>query len=257
MGKQSFKVDTSNNTNTDDNCTALTQHSAIIKQGGGRGVVHPASDLPPTYTDAEERHKNTKDILVAGFGGGVENQAFEDDATAKKKPRDTNDAVVGDLPEHTEEEEKQQWARPIEFLLSCIAMSVGLGNVWRFPKTAYDNGGGAFLIPYLFILTFIGRPLYFMELSMGQFSSYGGVKMWKVVPAAKGVGYGQMIATWSVVTYYCAIMGMTVFYFLMSFNKVLPWSFCDYDSWADENCVDAAGNFSFSNESESSSEQYF
>ena len=104
-------------------------------------------------------------------------------------------------------EERQQWSNPIEFLLredldsmtslpydlnnqilirqkflslksmsltfndSCIAMSVGLGNVWRFPYTAYKNGGGAFLIPYLVVLLFIGSPLYFMELAVGQFSS--------------------------------------------------------------------------------------
>ena len=60
---------------------------------------------------------------------------------------------------------------PFTFHFSCIAMSVGLGNVWRFPYTAYKNGGGAFLIPYLVVLLFIGRPLYFMELAVGQFSS--------------------------------------------------------------------------------------
>ena len=42
---------------------------------------------------------------------------------------------------------------------------------------AYENGGGAFLIPYLVVLIFIGRPLYFMELAMGQFSSSSSVKV--------------------------------------------------------------------------------
>lgn len=164
---------------------------------------------------------------------------------------------VADLPEE-EGEERQQWAHPIEFLLSCVAMSVGLGNVWRFPMTAYQNGGGAFLIPYLVVLLFIGRPLYFMELAMGQFSSFGCVKVWKAVPAIKGVGYGQMIGTWSVVTYYCSLMALTVFYFVMSFQSQLPWTWCNPD-WADENCVDSK-NFNSStttNLSVSSSEQYF
>jgi solute carrier family 6 (neurotransmitter transporter, glycine) member 5/9 len=37
------------------------------------------------------------------------------------------------------------WGRGIEFLLSCIAMSVGLGNVWRFPFIALANGGGMYI----------------------------------------------------------------------------------------------------------------
>lgn len=41
--------------------------------------------------------------------------------------------------------------------MSCIATSVGLGNIWRFPFTAYENGGGAFLIPYLIVLFLIGK----------------------------------------------------------------------------------------------------
>lgn len=65
-------------------------------------------------------------------------------------------------------------------------MSVGLGNVWRFPFVAYENGGGAFLIPYLIVLAFIGRSLYFLEMFLGQFSSSGAVKLWDCVPIAKG-----------------------------------------------------------------------
>ncbi len=60
------------------------------------------------------------------------------------------------------ESERQQWDSPVEFLLSCISMSVGLGNVWRFPFTAYENGGGAFLIPYLIVLVTIGRYVFYI-----------------------------------------------------------------------------------------------
>lgn len=66
-----------------------------------------------------------------------------------------NPAFVSDIPNEIisskveegnasdrEERGRDNWGRGIEFLLSCIAMSVGLGNVWRFPFVALDNGGG-------------------------------------------------------------------------------------------------------------------
>ncbi|CAG0893148.1 unnamed protein product [Cyprideis torosa] len=156
-----------------------------------------------------------------------------------------------------EEREREKWDNPIEFLMSCIAMSVGLGNVWRFPFTAYENGGGAFLIPYLLVLFFIGKPLYYMELCFGQFCSYANVKCWNVVPFLRGIGVAQLIANICVMSYYCWIMGQTFFYFVQSFKNPLPWSVCDPD-WADiESCIPSNSNETGNENSTSSVEDYY
>lgn len=70
--------------------------------------------------------------------------------------------------------------------MSCIQTSVGLGNIWRFPIAAYENGGGAFLIPYVIVLFVIGKPMYYLEMFMGQFTSQSSVKIWEVNPAFRG-----------------------------------------------------------------------
>ncbi|KAF5291488.1 hypothetical protein FQR65_LT01800 [Abscondita terminalis] len=133
--------------------------------------------------------------------------------------------------------ERAQWGNGLEFLMSCIAMSVGLGNVWRFPFTAYENGGGAFLIPYIIVLTVIGRPLYYMEMALGQFTSCGNVKSYSTLsPGLAGIGYGQLVGSICIASYYCLLMALTLFYLVNSFTSDLPWSNCDPD-WEVENVI--------------------
>lgn len=56
--------------------------------------------------------------------------------------------------------QRESWDHKIEFLLAVIGYAVDLGNVWRFPTTVFDNGGGAFFIPYFVLLLFGGLPLF-------------------------------------------------------------------------------------------------
>ncbi|KAK9504505.1 hypothetical protein O3M35_010822 [Rhynocoris fuscipes] len=82
---------------------------------------------------------------------------------------------------------RDTWSKKVEFLLAVIGFAVDLGNVWRFPYICYQNGGGAFLIPYCVMLLFGGLPLFFMELALGQFHRSGCLTIWKrICPALKG-----------------------------------------------------------------------
>lgn len=115
----------------------------------------------------------------------------------EKTKMTVNGGPVGEEDDNNSEEqvkieveiegEREQWGRKVEFFLACIGYAVGLGNVWRFPYLCFKNGGGAFLIPYVIMLFLCGMPLFFMELSLGQFVALGPVTSWAAIcPLAKG-----------------------------------------------------------------------
>lgn len=55
-------------------------------------------------------------------------------------------------------ERTMHWSSQRLFILAAIGSAIGFGNIWRFPYVAYDNGGGAFLIPYFIALFVAGIP---------------------------------------------------------------------------------------------------
>ncbi|XP_064611086.1 sodium-dependent proline transporter-like isoform X2 [Liolophura sinensis] len=136
-----------------------------------------------------------------------------------------------------DEGDRGQWGSKAEFILSCVGLSVGLGNVWRFPVLAYENGGAAFLIPYIILQLLIGKPMYFMELAMGQFSNLGPTGVWKMNPMAKGIGVSMALISIIVAIYYNVIMAYTLYYFFATMQTTLPWTTCPDNTWLDRGCV--------------------
>ena len=54
------------------------------------------------------------------------------------------------------------------FIFAAIGSAVGLGNIWRFPYVTYENGGGAFILPYIVALLTAGIPLVFLDYALGH-----------------------------------------------------------------------------------------
>ena len=134
------------------------------------------------------------------------------------------------------DDERGHWGNKCDFFLSALGYAVGLGNVWRFPKLAYDHGGGSFLIPYTTMLLFAGLPLFFMELVLGQYSGVGPTRLFGwMAPAMKGIGFCMLAATFYVCIYYNMIIAWTLFYVFAGFNSELPWEHCGADR---PNCIE-------------------
>ena len=63
---------------------------------------------------------------------------------------------------------RASWSSPWLFILAATGSAVGLGNIWRFPYVTGENGGGAFVLLYLFFVFFMGLPILFSEILIGK-----------------------------------------------------------------------------------------
>lgn len=125
---------------------------------------------------------------------------------------------------------KEHWSSHLEFLCSCIGNSVGLGNLWRFPYVAYKNGGAAFLVPYIIVNVVVGRPIYQLELLLGQFSSSGPLGAFRLSPMFQGNAFGMMWGAFITTVYYQMVLSYAFIYLYHSFKRPLPWTDC-FEWW--------------------------
>jgi len=106
--------------------------------------------------------------------------------------------------------------------MAAIGSAVGLGNVWRFPYVCYQNGGGAFLIPYFVALFTAGIPLMILEFSVGHWARQAPPKAFKKISEKyEWIGWWQVLMPFIVAIYYVVIMAWCFSYMIYSVN--LSW----------------------------------
>ena len=120
------------------------------------------------------------------------------------------------------EKSRERWSSRSSFLFAVIGSAIGLGNVWRFPYITYENGGGAFLIPYIIALITAGIPLMILEYYVGHFTQSAPPTAFKKIwHRAEWGGWFAILLIFILSTYYCTIMGWSVNYLFHSFS--LGW----------------------------------
>ena len=115
---------------------------------------------------------------------------------------------------------RDQWGSKLGFILAAIGSAVGLGNIWRFPYLVYENGGGAFLVPYFFAIFTAGIPLLILEYGMGhKFRGSTPLALARANKKWEWLGWWPSITAFFILGYYSMILSWAMKYFTLSFNK--------------------------------------
>ncbi len=111
------------------------------------------------------------------------------------------------------------WSSRLTFLMATIGLSVGLGNIWRFPYLAGANGGGAFVLIYLGCVAFIALPIVMAELLIGRRGGMTPAASFALLarrerrnPAWAIGGHLALAAVFLISSFYCVIGGWTLAY---------------------------------------------
>ncbi len=104
------------------------------------------------------------------------------------------------------------WGSRFGFIMAAVGSSVGLGNFWRFPYTAGENGGGAFILIYLLCVLLVGLPLLMAEYSMGRKSGMSAIEGVESLARAESksgnwgaVGWIGSLTAFFILTFYMVI----------------------------------------------------
>ena len=113
--------------------------------------------------------------------------------------------------------ERESFKSRLGFILVSAGCAIGIGNVWRFPYVAGENGGGLFVLLYLIFLVLMGIPVLTMELAVGRASRKSAVLGYKKLEKPKSKwhihGWFCMLGCYLLMMYYTTVSGWMTSYF--------------------------------------------
>lgn len=127
--------------------------------------------------------------------------------------------------------EQESWSSRAAFIFAAVGSAVGLGNIWRFPYVAGENGGGAFVLIYILFVFLIGWPVLVSELAIGRYGRKNPIGSIEKIATDSGkstnwrwLGFlGAFLGGLGLLSYYSVIAGWVLAYVI----KALSGTFVD------------------------------
>lgn len=117
---------------------------------------------------------------------------------------------------------REIWSSRTGFIFAAVGSAVGLGNIWRFSYVTYENGGGAFLIPYFVALFTVGIPLMILEFGLGsRFRGAAPLALRRVRKKFEWIGWWSALTGVIIATYYSVVASWALVYLGKAFT--LEW----------------------------------
>ena len=111
------------------------------------------------------------------------------------------------------------WSSRLAFVLAATGSAVGLGNIWKFPYIAGENGGGAFVLVYLMCIAVIGIPIMMAEVMLGRRGRQSPINTMRTLVEEAGanrawvwLGWAGVLAGFLILSYYSVIAGWALAY---------------------------------------------
>ncbi|WP_114522186.1 sodium-dependent transporter [Altererythrobacter sp. ZODW24] len=118
---------------------------------------------------------------------------------------------------------EQGWSSRTAFILAAVGAAVGLGNIWRFPTLAGENGGGAFVLVYIGFVVLLGLPLVLSEIMLGRTGGSDAIGSMRNVAEQSGrskrwgaLGALQITAGFLILSFYSVVAGWVINYVFIS-----------------------------------------